>query len=147
LIALTPLPPSSRSAAAEPSPARAEQLKFAAEFYRVNCIACHGPDGRGTLIRAAMPTIPDFTSGDWQSSRENPQLAVTILEGKGALMPPWRGRIAPELADDLVSFVRTFGPARLAALTTPKTQFGNRMRDLRKQWDDLNRQVETLLRP
>jgi mono/diheme cytochrome c family protein len=145
--ALTPLPPGSRSPAAKASPARAQQLKVAAEFYRNNCIACHGPDGRGTPIRPAMPSIPDFTSGPWQSSRESPQLSVAILEGKGALMPPWRGRMAPELARDLAEFVRTFGPPGLLASAAPKTAFGTRVRELQKRWDELNIQLQALSRP
>jgi hypothetical protein len=93
-----------------------------------------------------MPLIPDFTSREWQVSRSNPQLAVSVLEGKGVLMPPWRGRIAPELANDLAAFVRTFGPSGLLASTTQATEFGTRFRQLRKQWDDLNVQIQALPR-
>ncbi len=50
-----------------------------------------------------FPTSPH---GSGRSSRTNPQLAVSILEGKGVLMPPWRGRVTPELGQ---------GPGRLRA--------------------------------
>ena len=49
--------------------AQAEKLRAASAIFNTTCIACHGPDGRGTLVRAAMPPIPDFTSRDWHTSR------------------------------------------------------------------------------
>jgi mono/diheme cytochrome c family protein len=119
----------------------------AGEFYGINCIACHGQDGRGTAVRVAMPLLPDFTTREWQTSRTNPQLSVSILEGKGQLMPPWRGRITPELAKDLIAFVRTFGPAGLAPPIAPTTEFAVRIKDLQKQWDEVNVQYQALSRP
>jgi mono/diheme cytochrome c family protein len=129
------------------SPARAAKLRVAGEFYNNNCLACHGPDGRGTAIRAAMPLIPDFTSRNWQMSHDNPQLAVSILEGKSALMPPWRGKIDPALAQDLVGFVRTFGPADLVLANRPTSEFGTRLRQLRQQIQELDRQTRALSGP
>jgi len=147
LVPLAPTPSLSQTPSIGPSPERAARLQVAAEFYRNNCLACHGQDGRGSAIRVAMPLIPDFTTREWQTGRDNPQLAVSILEGKGVLMPPWRGRIAPELAQDLVAFVRTFGPAGLLASTTPTSEFGTRFKQLRRQWEEINAQVEALSRP
>jgi mono/diheme cytochrome c family protein len=134
-----------RAAAADP--ASAAKLRAAAALYQVNCMVCHGPDGRGSLVRAAMPPIPDFTTREWQSSHEGAQLSVSILEGKGALMPPWHGKISPEQARDLVAYVRAFGPADLATADVPATVFGNHFRELSKQWADLDQQVRLLLGP
>jgi hypothetical protein len=53
--------------------AKSEKLRMASEFFKIPCIACHGPHGRGTVIRPAMPTIPDFTTREWQSGRANAQ--------------------------------------------------------------------------
>ena len=130
--------------AAAVTPARAAKLRAAGEFYSINCLACHGQDGRGTAIRPAMPVIPDFTSRDWHMTHDNPLLAVSILDGKGALMPPWRGKVDPALAQDLVAFIRGFGPADLASAVAPASEFGNRIRQLRQQWQDLDRQATTL---
>ncbi len=110
--ASTPSPALTHSTA--PSPAMAANVHAAGAFYSVNCIACHGLDGKGSAaIRVAMPVLPDFTNREWQTTHSNPQLAVAILEGKGTLMPPWRGKVTPELAQGLIAFVRTFGPAGL----------------------------------
>jgi mono/diheme cytochrome c family protein len=132
---------------AAPSPERAARLQAAGEFYRINCLACHGQDGRGTAVRVAMPAIPDFTTREWQSARDNPQLLVSILDGKGVLMPPWRARIAPDLAQDLVAFVRTLGPAGLLAASTPTSEFTTRFKQLRMQWEEVDGQVQALFRP
>jgi hypothetical protein len=94
-----------------------------------------------------MPPIPDFTSREWQASHESAQLSVSILEGRGALMPPWHGKISPEQARDLVAYVRTFGPADLAAAEVPASVFGNQFKELSKQWADLDQQVRLLLGP
>ena len=130
-----------------PSPESAAKLRASAGVFQINCAVCHGPDGRGSLVRVAMPVIPDFTARAWQSSRESAQLSISILEGKGALMPPWRGKISPEQTRDLVAYVRNFGPADLLAAEVPPSEFGNRYRNLKKQWDELDQQLRSLSRP
>jgi mono/diheme cytochrome c family protein len=132
--------------------ARAEKLRMAGGIFSALCIACHGPDGRGTLVRPAMPPIPDFTSRDWQTSRSSSQLASSILEGKGTLMPTWNGKLTPEQARNLVLYVRSFGgPAVLAAETEGEApaalslvEFDNRIRSLRLQFDEIEKQLQTL---
>ena len=135
--------------------ARAEKLRMAGGIFSTLCIACHGPDGRGTLVRPAMPPIPDFTSRDWQTSRSSSQLASSVLEGKGTLMPPWNGKLTPEQARALVLYVRSFGgPAVLAAETEGEApavlsliEFDNRIRSLREQFDEIEKQLQTLPSP
>ena len=147
LAALGSTTSSVRTPSTAPSPADSAKLRAAGEFYGVNCIACHGQDGRGSAVRVAMPAIPDFTTREWQTSRANPQLSISILEGKGLLMPPWRGRVTPELAQDLVAYVRTFGPAGLTAPTTATSEFAVRFKELRTRYDELNLQVQALSHP
>ena len=58
--ARTPLPealPVTAASAANKA-ARAEKLRVAGATFNTLCIACHGPDGRGTLVRLAMPAHP-----------------------------------------------------------------------------------------
>jgi mono/diheme cytochrome c family protein len=135
--------------------ARAEKLLRASGIFNTLCIPCHGPDGRGTLVRPAMPPIPDFTSRDWQATRRSSQLASSILEGKGSLMPSWNGKVTPEQARDLVLHVRSFGgPATLAAETADEApaglslvEFDNKIRALRQEFDEIEKQLQTLPAP
>jgi mono/diheme cytochrome c family protein len=94
-----------------------------------------------------MPAIPDFTARAWQTTRETPQLSISILDGKGTLMPPWRSKLTLEQARDLAVYVRNFGPADLLTAEITPTQFGNRFRDLKKQWDELEQQARSLPHP
>jgi mono/diheme cytochrome c family protein len=148
VAALPPALPAAANTAAQ-----AEKLRAAAVLYSGTCIPCHGPDGRGTLVRVAMPPIPDFTSRDWQSSRSSSQLASSILEGRGTLMPPWNTKLTPDQARSLVLYVRNFGgPEILAAETegaAPSSgpalaEFDNKLRSLRQQFDEVEKQLQTL---
>jgi mono/diheme cytochrome c family protein len=141
-----PTPAASPILATDASPERAARMREASGFFNTNCIACHGPDGRGSAVRLAMPAIPDFTLGTWQSTHESSQLAISILDGKGVLMPPWRGKVTPDQAKDLIAFIRGFGPAGLAASEAPSSDFGTRIRKLQQQWQELDREVQALSR-
>ncbi len=135
------------ASASGPTSAASAKLRASAALFLTDCVACHGPDGRGTLVRAAMPPIPDFTTPAFQSSRSLAQLSVSILEGKGTLMPPWHGKVSTEQARDLAAYVRTFGPANPHADETPTNDFGNRYQALKKQWDALELQARALSGP
>jgi mono/diheme cytochrome c family protein len=133
------------------SPERAAKLNVAADFYRTNCFACHGMDGKGSVVRPLMPAIPDFTSREWQVSRTNTQLQTSILEGKGTLMPPWTGKFSAGFAKDLISYVRTFGPPDLLAsgseTSVASSNFEIQVRALRAQWDEVEKQLQALNLP
>jgi len=135
-----------------PPPANSElqtaRARAAAQLFVQNCLQCHGPDGKGGPARPTMPDIPDFTDGTWQRGHTDPQLVVSILEGKGRLMPTWWGRINDRQAADLVSRIRAFGPAPAPAVTTntagSTTDYGNQLKQLRQQWNELQREAQAL---
>jgi mono/diheme cytochrome c family protein len=150
-----PPPPTALRSATANTGAQAEKLRMAGGIFNTLCIACHGPDGRGTLVRPAMPPIPDFTSRDWQTSRSSTQLTSSILEGKGTFMPTWNAKLTPQQARDLVLYVRSFGgPAMLAAETEGDApaalslvEFDNRIHSLRQQFDEIGKQLQSLAPP
>jgi hypothetical protein len=76
-------------------------------LYNRYCIRCHGVDGRGVWD---IPDVPDFTNVRWQASRSDGQIARIIIEGRGAVMPPFRGTLTLEEAWAMARYLRTFVP-------------------------------------
>jgi mono/diheme cytochrome c family protein len=136
-------PPSSLS----PSLATvAKRTRVATVRYREYCLSCHGIDGRGAEMKAAMPTIPDFTVGPWQGSKDRAELALSILDGKGTLMPAFRDRVSEDDAQNLVAYIRAFGPRQTRPVQSAAlaSEFEARFRQLEGQWDELERQLRDL---
>jgi mono/diheme cytochrome c family protein len=73
------------------------------------CIRCHGIDGRGVWD---IPGVPDFTNSRWQASRTDDQIARIIIEGRGAVMPAFRGTLNLEEAWAMARYLRTFDPSQ-----------------------------------
>jgi mono/diheme cytochrome c family protein len=139
--------PGTRPSALATAPARSDRSHAASALFRRHCVSCHGQDGRGSELRATFPSIPDFSARQWQVGRDNAQLTLGILEGKGASMPAWSGRISAEEARDLVAYVRAFGPPGLFAGMASESEFASKFRRLQERWEELDRQVKALPRP
>jgi ubiquinol-cytochrome c reductase cytochrome b subunit len=122
------------------------RIRTAIVQYREFCMNCHGVDGRGTESKAAMPTIPDFTDVAWQNSKNRFELASSIIEGKGKDMPAFEGRISAGEAQDLVAYIRSFGPrqARPSSPVLSGSEFQKRVRRLEQQHAELERQLREL---
>jgi cytochrome c oxidase cbb3-type subunit 3 len=135
---------SSKRPATSTSPKPPARTSMAAGPYRQYCLICHGADGRGSEVRASMPTIPDFSSGAWQESVSNAQLIVGILDGKGTLMPAFRDRVNDDQAQDLVAYVRAFGPGEAPKPEIPSGDFHQRFRKARDEWEELKKQLQEL---
>ena len=88
-----------------------DALDLFPELFQRYCVKCHGADGTGGPARDRLPGLPDFTKAAWQARRSDAQLLVSILDGKGTDMPPWRGKVSDRQARDLVTHVRSFAPA------------------------------------
>jgi mono/diheme cytochrome c family protein len=144
--------------------AAAPRNRPTAKLFRRLCVQCHGKDGRGAPGRRTMPAIPNFTLSSWQQSRSNPQLAVSIMEGKNRQMPANRGRVTDQQVSALVAYIRTFGPTRsVRSQPHPKagsgqagqpgdsplsgsTDFAAEFNKLQREWDGLQRQSKELAR-
>jgi mono/diheme cytochrome c family protein len=125
----------------------AERTRVAAGLYRSYCLSCHGGDGRGTDMKASMATIPDFTNRSWQEGVGAPQLVASILDGKGTLMPAFRGRISDEQGQDLAAYVRAFGPIQVAQPQGPIGDFEKQFQDVQEHWYELQKQLRDLTNP
>ena len=84
-----------------------EEQRVIMGLYNRYCIRCHGVDGRGVWD---IPDVPDFTNARWQASRSDGQIVRAILEGRGAVMPPFRGTLTLEEAWAMSHYLRTFVP-------------------------------------
>jgi mono/diheme cytochrome c family protein len=64
-------------------------------------------DGRGVWD---IPDVPNFTNVRWQASRSDAEIVLITLEGRGAVMPPFRGTLTLEEAWAMARYLRTFVP-------------------------------------
>ena len=88
-----------------------ERVAIASRYNRY-CIRCHGVDGRGVWD---IPGVPDFTNLRWQMSRSDDQIARIIIEGRGAVMPTFRGTLTLEEAWAMARYLRTLVPGTEAS--------------------------------
>jgi len=131
-----------------PSDQTANRIQVASNLYRNYCITCHGPGGKGTPMRVSMPSIPDFSDVSWQESHSDPQFVVSILNGKGSLMPSFRGRVSEPQARDLVVYLRALGPPRKTPGGAPaSSDFAKRFEQLEQQWNELEKQLQQTAPP
>ncbi len=119
-------------------------LREGSRNFQRSCAACHGTDGRGGEMRDSLPSIPDFRSGAWHESRSDAQLRVSVLDGKGAGMPPFRDKVSREQARDLIVFIRSFNPSPIRAVRTASDDFEVRFQQLVAEFDDLRRRSQAL---
>jgi len=120
----------------------AARVRVGQTIFRQFCIVCHGPDGTGSLMRPSIPQIPDFTSAAFQKQHTDVQLRVSILDGKGPIMQPNRGRVTEDQARDLAAYVRTFGPGLPVIPGSSDAEFAEAVRRLEQQLDELHKQLQ-----
>jgi mono/diheme cytochrome c family protein len=106
-------------------------------FYARRCVECHGPTGGGDGRSADTftPKLNNYNDPAWQASITDAQIKEIILRGgarlgKSPAMPgnP-RLRDRPELVEELVKLIRSFGklPMKGSAPAHPVTpQHGSR---------------------
>jgi hypothetical protein len=84
-----------------------EERRAIIGLYNRYCIRCHAVDGRGVWD---IPGVPDFTNARFHACRSDGQLVRAILEGRGAVMPPFRGTLTLEEGWGMARYLRTFLP-------------------------------------
>jgi mono/diheme cytochrome c family protein len=135
----------SQSLGRSPATQKDQNNREGSRLFQRFCARCHGPDGRGTGIRENLPRLPDFTSREWQEGRSDPQLVVSVLNGKGTGMPSFGKKVAREQARDLVAFIRTLAPSwRARPASTAEDDFEAQFLELTKEFQTLRRQSRAL---
>jgi mono/diheme cytochrome c family protein/uncharacterized membrane protein len=119
-------------------------------LFRRSCSRCHGTDGKGQEARDELPSIPDFTSHQWQKQRSDAQLLTSIVDGKGKQMPPFGEKLSRDQARDLIAHIRAFSPTkqgpdgRRGPEGDPLAQFDREFGRLQQQMDELKKQSREL---
>ncbi|HLA98846.1 MAG TPA: c-type cytochrome [Anaerolineales bacterium] len=80
----------------------AEILATGKQIYELNCAACHGDNGVGTVLGAS-----DFTDLRYMDNRAPRDFYLTITQGLGS-MPAWQGRLSQEERWAVIDYLRTF---------------------------------------
>src|SRR5260370_17890778 len=89
-----------------------QERRVVMNLFNRYCIRCHGVDGRGVWD---IPDVPDFTNLTWQATRPDAYRTRVILEGRGAVMPAFRGTLTLEEASAMARYLHTFIPGSEAS--------------------------------
>lgn len=83
------------------------------ELFAGACARCHGADGAGGLaLQAGGPTPRNLRDAEFQRSRTDEQIRMTIVNGKGTGMPPFGSTFTDAQLSALVAHVRSLDPGR-----------------------------------
>jgi mono/diheme cytochrome c family protein len=112
-----------------------------------HCASCHDDDGSGGSARADLPRVPDFRTAAWQARHSDARLLASIIHGRGADMPPFRGDLTDAQARELVNVVRGFGPPRQTASGLSGGDFTSRFQALEREFEALEQRLQGLRAP
>jgi mono/diheme cytochrome c family protein len=87
------------------TPVSGQSADSPAATFKMNCVLCHGEDGKGTAAGKSL-NVKDLTSKEVQAETED-TLKNVILNGKNN-MPPFKSAVSDDMATALVKYVRTF---------------------------------------
>ena len=82
-----------------------------AALFATQCVACHGPDGRGQRQFGA----PNLTDGIWLYGGDPGSIRQTILKSRSGVMPRWEGRLDPATIKMLAAYVYSLGGGEAVA--------------------------------
>jgi cytochrome c oxidase cbb3-type subunit 3 len=76
-----------------------------AALFAVNCVACHGADGKGNRTLGA----PNLTDKIWLYGGDRTSIAETIANARYGIMPAWGQRLDPVTVKMLAAYVHSLG--------------------------------------
>jgi cytochrome c oxidase cbb3-type subunit 3 len=93
-----------RSLSGLPTEAGAD-LALGKKVFADNCVACHGPDGKGNREIGSA----NLTDKIWLYGSDKDTIMQGIQNGRGGVMPTWGGRLSETTIKALTVYVWTFG--------------------------------------
>ena len=78
-----------------------QKAALGAEVFKANCVACHGPDGKGNIALGA----PNLTDKTWLYGSSEATIVETITKGRMAMMPAQDKVLSPEKIQLLTAYV------------------------------------------
>ena len=82
-----------------------EAIARARPLYETHCVSCHGAEGRGDQALGA----PNLSDAIWLYGGERADVAQTLRDGRGGVMPAWTGRMSEEQITALAVYVHSLG--------------------------------------
>ena len=76
----------------------------AEKIYKIHCVLCHAPDGRGSSPTGKALKAEDLRS-ELIQKKTDAQLAAAITNGKGK-MPAFGKKLKPDQIAQLVAYIR-----------------------------------------
>jgi mono/diheme cytochrome c family protein len=113
-------------------------------IYQRLCVSCHGTDGSGNIVRASMPSIPNFSVRAWQEQQSDVQLMTSVLEGKGTEMPAFNTKLTEIQARELVTYIRSYAGSWSQGTLQPRNDFEQDFEQLMSEMTDLKKRSRAL---
>ena len=82
-----------------------------AQLFTSMCARCHGADGKGGLSSFGGTPPRNLTDHKFHADRTDEQIRMSIMNGKGAAMPPFGSILERPQVDALVAHVRSLDAA------------------------------------
>ena len=81
-----------------------------------NCVACHGPDGKGLRQFGA----PNLTDAIWLYGGSRAAIAGSLTNAHAGVMPAWSGKLDPVTIRMLAAYVHSLGGGEDFAASAPQ---------------------------
>ncbi len=75
------------------------------EIFAANCVACHGPEGKGSLALGMPVGAPNLTDKVWLYGSSEAALTETINKGRANQMPAWKDFLSEAKIHLLAAYV------------------------------------------
>ncbi len=94
-----------------PVPADEVSLARGQMLYEINCLLCHGPQGKGDgSVAEFLDNPPSDLTADSVVSKSDGSLFIIISAGVPGKMPALSENLTVRERWDVVNYIRTFGP-------------------------------------